>query len=270
MPQSPLRRLLQFDGAVATVSLVHLSPVHAQDDVLRVGVTAGPHAQMGEVVQKVAKEKGLEVRLVEFNDFIQPNAALDAGDIDINIYQHVPFLESQNEMRGYKLVPVGNGVVQLMGVYSNRYDSIDELPEGGTIAIPNYPTNGARALLVLQAAELIKLKEGVTVTASPFDIVENPKKFRFIEIEAAQLPHSLSDVDAAAVNSAYAVQAGLSPTDDSLTLESSDAQFAVVVIAAREDNKDDPRIATYVESYRSDELKAFVEETFKGAYTTTW
>ncbi|HLS42957.1 MAG TPA: MetQ/NlpA family ABC transporter substrate-binding protein [Paenalcaligenes sp.] len=270
MPQSPLRRLLQFVGAVATVSLVHLSPVHAQDDVLRVGVTAGPHAQMGEVVQKVAKEKGLEVRLVEFNDFIQPNAALDAGDIDINIYQHVPFLESQNEMRGYKLVPVGNGVVQLMGVYSNRYDSIDELPEGGTIAIPNDPTNGARALLVLQAANLIKLKDGVTVTASPFDIVENPKKFRFIEIEAAQLPHSLSDVDAAAVNSAYAVQAGLSPTDDSLTLESSDAQFAVVVIAAREDNKDDPRIATYVESYRSDELKAFVEETFKGAYTTTW
>lgn len=242
----------------------------AQEAPLRVGVTAGPHAQIGEVVKQVAEKQGLKIELIEFSDFIQPNAALDAGDVDVNTYQHRPFLESQNSMRGYKLTPVGDGVVQQMGVYSKRYKSLDELPSGARIAIPNDPTNGARALLVLQAANLIKLKQGVTVTASPFDVAENPKKLKFIEIEAAQLPHSLVDVDAAAINSAYAVQAGLSPANDSLALESKDADFAVVVIAARQDNKDDARVAGFVKAYRSDEVKQFVEKTFPGAYTTTW
>jgi len=252
------------------MALAAASPVLAQDKPLRVGVTAGPHAQIGEVVKQVAAGQGLEITLIEFSDFIQPNAALDAGDIDVNTYQHRPFLASQNSMRGYKLTPVGDGVVQQMGIYSKRYTALSELPDGARVAIPNDPTNGARALLVLQAAELIKLKPGVTVTASPFDVVENPKKLKFIEIEAAQLPHSLVDVDAAAVNSAYAVQAGLSPSKDALTLESKDAEFAVVVIAAREDNKDDPRVAGFVKAYRSDEVKQFVETTFPGAYTTTW
>lgn len=257
-----------FAAAVVTMSL-GTSAAHAED-ALRVGVTAGPHAQIGEVVKQVAATRGLEVKLVEFSDFIQPNAALDSGDIDINIYQHRPFLDSQNSMRGYKLTPVGDAVVQQMGVYSKHHDTLDALPDGARIAIPNDPTNGARALLVLQAAGLIELKSGVTVTASPFDIAKNPKKLKIIEIEAAQLPHSLVDVDAAAINSAYAVQAGLSPSEDSLTLESKDAEFAVVVIAARDDNKDDARIATFVESYRSADVKEFVEETFPGAYTTTW
>lgn len=270
MPQVPLRRLKQLLSTLALSSLLCVAPTHAQEAALRVGVTAGPHAQIGEVVQQVAKKQGLDIELIEFNDFIQPNAALDAGDIDLNTYQHQPFLESQNKTRGYKLVSVGDGVVQQMGVYSKHYTSLDEIPDGGRIAIPNDPTNGARALLVLQAAQLIKLKEGVTVTASPFDIVENPKKLRFIEIEAAQLPHSLADVDAAAVNSAYAVQAGLQPKHDSLVLENRDAEFAVVVIAARADNKDDPRIAQFVKAYRTAEVKEFVEKTFSGAYSTTW
>ena len=147
LPFQPIRRFIQGLSAFAIVSFLAVSPTHAQDSALRVGVTAGPHAQIGEVVQRVAKERGLEVNLTEFNDFIQPNAALDAGDIDINIYQHVPFLESQNNMRGYKLVPVGDAVVQLMGVYSQRHSSLDEIPEGGSVSIPNDPTNGARALL---------------------------------------------------------------------------------------------------------------------------
>jgi len=264
---SPLRRALI---AASFTALFFTAPTLAQDAPLRVGVTAGPHAQMGEVVKQIAEKQGLKVELIEFSDFIQPNAALDAGDIDINVYQHRPFLASQNSMRGYKLVAVADGVVQQMGIYSKRHKSLADLPNGAQVAIPNDPTNGARALLVLQAADLIKLKPGVTVTASPFDIVENPKKLKIIEIEAAQLPHSLADVDAAAVNSAYAVQAGLSPTKDSLTLESDSAEFAVVVIAARQDNQDDPRIASYVKAYRSDELKQFVKDTFADAYTTTW
>jgi D-methionine transport system substrate-binding protein len=242
--------------------------VMAQDAELKVGVTVGPHAQIGEVAQQVAAKQGLKVKLIEFSDFIQPNAALDAKELDLNIYQHKPFLDSQNKARGYKLVPVATAVVQQMGIYSKRLKSLDELPQGGKVAIPNDPTNGARALLVLQAAKLIK--DGVTVTASLFDVVENPKKLKFIEIEAAQLPHSLSDVDAAAVNSAYAIPAGLSPAKDALALESKDAPFAAVVIAAREDNKNDPRVARFIKAYQSDEVKAFVAKQFPGAYSTSW
>ncbi|MFQ1064704.1 MetQ/NlpA family ABC transporter substrate-binding protein [Bordetella trematum] len=237
---------------------------------LVVGVTVGPHAQIGEVAQRVAERDGLAVKLVEFSDFIQPNAALDAGEVDVNIYQHRPFLEAQNRARGYRLAPVAGAVVQQMGVYSRRHASLQDLPVGAKVAIPNDPTNGARALLVLQAAGLIKLKPGVTVEASPFDIAENPRKIKIIEIEAAQLAHSLADVDAAAVNSAYAIPAGLSPAKDALALESADAPFAVVVIAAREDRRDDPRIARFVKAYQSDEVKDFVAKQFPGAYTTSW
>lgn len=271
MKVSVRRALRPLQIALVSVSLMAgMAAVAAPEAALRVGVTAGPHAQMGEVVKQVAHEQGLAVELVEFSDFIQPNAALDAGDLDINIYQHRPFLQSQNAMRGYKLVPVANGVVQQMGIYSKRHKTLADLPNGALVAIPNDPTNGARALLVLQAAKLITLKDGITVTASLFDIADNPKKLKFVEVDAAQLAHSLADVDAAAVNSAYAIPAGLSPSKDSLALEDKNAEFAVVVIAAREDNKDDPRIARFVKAYQSEELKQFVEKTFPGAYTVTW
>lgn len=264
-------RLRHTLAAVATlIGFAAAAPALAQDAELKVGVTVGPHAQIGEVVQQVAARQGLKVKLVEFSDFIQPNAALDAKELDLNIYQHKPFLESQNKARGYKLVPVATAVVQQMGIYSKRVKSLDDLQSGAKVAIPNDPTNGARALLVLQAAKLIKLKDGVTVTASLFDVVDNPKKLKFVEIEAAQLPHSLADVDAAAVNSAYAIPAGLSPAKDALVLESKDAPFAAVVIAAREDNKNDPRIARFIKAYQSDEVKAFVAQKFPGAYTTSW
>ncbi|MFY1854764.1 MetQ/NlpA family ABC transporter substrate-binding protein [Achromobacter xylosoxidans] len=264
-------RLRHTLAALATlIGFAAAAPAMAQDAELKVGVTVGPHAQIGEVVQQVAARQGLKVKLVEFSDFIQPNAALDAKELDLNIYQHKPFLESQNKARGYKLVPVAAAVVQQMGIYSKRVKSLDDLQPGAKVAIPNDPTNGARALLVLQAAKLIKLKDGVTVTASLFDVVDNPRKLKFVEIEAAQLPHSLADVDAAAVNSAYAIPAGLSPAKDALVLESKEAPFAAVVIAAREDNKNDPRIARFIKAYQSDEVKAFVAQKFPGAYSTSW
>lgn len=264
-------RLRHTLAALATlIGFAAAAPAMAQDAELKVGVTVGPHARIGEVVQQVAARQGLKVKLVEFSDFIQPNAALDAKELDLNIYQHKPFLESQNKARGYKLVPVATAVVQQMGIYSKRVKSLDDLQPGAKVAIPNDPTNGARALLVLQAAKLIKLKDGVTVTASLFDVVDNPRKLKFVEIEAAQLPHSLADVDAAAVNSAYAIPAGLSPAKDALVLESKEAPFAAVVIAAREDNKNDPRIARFIKAYQSDEVKAFVAQKFPGAYSTSW
>lgn len=242
----------------------------AGDAPLKVGVTAGPHAQIGEVVKAEAARRGLVVELIEFSDYVQPNAALDAGEIDLNVYQHRPFLEAQNKGRGYRLVPVADAVVQQIGIYSRKVGKLDDLPQGAQVAIPNDPTNGARALLVLRDAGLIGLREGVDVGASPLDVVENPKDIRFVEIEAAQLPHALGDVDAAAVNSSYAIPAGLSPARDALVLERKDGPYAVIVIAAREDRRDDPRIAQFVEAYHTPEVKAFVEQAFPDAYSAAW
>ncbi|AMS93668.1 MetQ/NlpA family ABC transporter substrate-binding protein [Bordetella pertussis] len=263
-------RIRHLVAACAALFSIATAPALAQDAELKVGVTVGPHAQIGEVVKSVAARDGLRVTLVEFSDFIQPNAELDAGELDLNIYQHRPFLDAQNKARGYRLAPVASAVVQQMGVYSRRHQTLDALPQGAKVAIPNDPTNGARALLVLQAASLIELKPGVTVNASLFDIAANPRNLKFLEIEAAQLPHSLADVDAAAANSAYAIPAGLSPARDALALESKDAPFAVVVIAAREDNKNDPRIARFIKAYQSEEVKQFVARQFPGAYSTSW
>jgi D-methionine transport system substrate-binding protein len=244
--------------------------VGAQDKPLKVGVTAGPHAQITEVARKVAERDGLKIQIVEFTDFIQPNAALNNRELDANIYQHVPFLENQNRARGYKLVKIADGVVQQMGVYSKKVKSLSELPEGARVGIPNDPTNGARALLVLADQGLIRLKPGVGVSASVLDVVANPKKIRLVELEAAQLPRSLEDLDAAAVNTNYAIPAGLHPNRDAIALEQPNSPFAVVVIASRDENKGDPAIAKLVKAYRSDEVKQFVNATFKGAYTTSW
>ncbi|MDO5289426.1 MAG: MetQ/NlpA family ABC transporter substrate-binding protein [Pseudomonadota bacterium] len=235
-----------------------------------IGVTAGPHAQIAEVAKQVAEKNGLKVKLVEFSDFIQPNAALAQGQLDANIYQHRPFLDAQNKDRGYQLVPVAAAVRQQMGVYSKKVRKLADLPERARIGIPNDPTNGSRALLVLAAQGLIQLKDGVGTRASVLDIAANPKKLRFIELEAAQLPRSLGDLDAAAVNSSYAVAAGLSPTGDSLALEGTDTPYVTVLIATRAGHERDPALQAFVKAYQSPEVRQFIDTTFKGAYTAAW
>lgn len=257
-------------ACIAALAVALVLPVHGQEKALRVGVTAGPHAQITEVARKVAEREGLRIQIVEFTDFIQPNAALANGELDANIYQHVPFLQNQNKARGYKLVPVADGVVQQMGVYSRKVKSLKDLPEGARVGIPNDPTNGARALLVLDDQGLVKLKPGAGVTASVLDIVENPKKIRIVELEAAQLPRSLDDLDAAAVNTNYAIPAGLHPSKDAIAVEKPNSPFAVVVIATRDDNRSNPDVAKLVRAYRSEEVKQFVDKTFNGAYRTSW
>lgn len=242
----------------------------AAGDELVVGVTAGPHSQIAEVARRVAEKNGLKVKLVEFSDFIQPNAALTQGQLDANIYQHVPFLEAQNKDRGYKLVPVAPAVRQQMGVYSRKVKKLADLPQGARVGIPNDPTNGSRALLVLAEQGLIQLKPGVSTRASVLDVVGNPKKLRFVELEAAQLPRALGDLDAAAVNSSYAVAAGLSPTADALALENPSTPYVTVVIATRAGHEKDPKLQAFVKAYQSPEVKQFVDSTFKGAYTVAW
>src|SRR5262245_52127580 len=202
------RTLLQTTLALA-IGATLAGSVLAQDKPIKIGATAGPHSQILEQVKKVAERDGLKLQIVEFSDYIQPNAALAAGDLDANSYQHKPFLDQQVKDRGYKITSVAYTVNFPIGVYSKKIKSLKDLKEGARFGIPNDPTNGGRALLLLQDQGLIKLNPGAGLKATPLDVVENPKKLKFVELEAAQLPRTLADLDAAAINTNFAIPAGL-------------------------------------------------------------
>ena len=236
----------------------------AQDKPIKVGVTAGPHAQIFEVVKRVAEKDSLKVQVVEFSDYIQPNAALVAGDLDANSYQHQPFLDLQVKDRGYKLTSVGYTVNFPIGLYSKKVKDLKDLKEGARFGIPNDPTNGGRVLLVLQDKGLIKLKPSAGLKATPLDVVENPKKLKFVELEAAQLARSLDDLDAAAVNTNFALSAGLNPAKDAIAQESAKSPY-VNVLVVREADKDKPWVAKLTKAYHSDEVRNFIQTEFKGA-----
>jgi len=235
-----------------------------ESKVLKVGATVGPHAQVVEEVARVAAEQGIKVELVEFSDYITPDSALADGSIDINSYQHQPFLTNYNNNNDTNLVSIGKSILMRMGIYSNKYGALSDLPEGAEIAIPNDPTNGGRGLLLLADAKLITLKEGVGYKATIGDIVENPKNLKFIEIEAAQLPRSLDDVDAAAITMNYVMSAGLDPNKQGIYLEPKDAPLAVMVIATREKDKDNAEYKKFVEIYQSEPIQVFLQKTFHG------
>jgi D-methionine transport system substrate-binding protein len=259
-------RLLQ---ALAAGVLLASAGTGAQAETIRADVTAGPHAQILEVVKTVAATKGLDIKVIEFSDYIVPNAALAAGDIEANSYQNQPFLDQQNKDRGYNIVPVGLTVNFPLGVYSKKYKSWAEVPDGSQIAIQNDPTNGGRSLLLLQDRGVITLKDGVGFKPTVLDIVSNPKKLKFIEVDAAQTPRSLDDVGAAAINTNFAIPAGLNPQKDALLKEDPKGPY-VNFIAVRAADKDKPWVKTLVESYHSPEVKAFIEAKFQGAVLAGW
>lgn len=256
-------------SALALGAAVLTAPAFAQDKPLKVGVTAGPHAQIFDVVKQEAAKQGLQVQIIEFSDYVQPNAALSAGDLDLNSYQHQPYLDAANADRGYKLVSVGKTVLFPIGVYSKKVKSLDELQEGAQIGIPNDPTNGGRALLLLQEHGLIKLNPGVGLKATPIDVAENPRKLRFVELDAAQLPRSLDDVAASAVNTNFAMEAGLDPNKDAIVRESSESPYANVLVV-REQDRDREDLKKLVGIYQSAAIKAFIDEKYKGAVTAAW
>ena len=199
----------------------------AQDKPLKIGVTAGPHAQIFEQVKKVAEKDGLKIQVIEFSDYVQPNAALSAGDLDANAYQHKPYLDAQVKDRGYKIVSVGYTVNFPMGLYSKKVKSLSELKQGARFGLPNDPTNGGRALLLLQDNGLIKLKDGAGLKATPLDVVSNPKK-------------------------------------DAIALESAKSPY-VNLIAVREADKNQPWVAKLLKAYQSEEIRKFIEVEFKGS-----
>ncbi|OYW43091.1 MAG: methionine ABC transporter substrate-binding protein, partial [Azorhizobium sp. 12-66-6] len=245
---------------LAGVAALALLATGAAAETIKVGVTPGPHAQILEAVKPVAAKQGLDIQIVEFSDYVVPNEALNSGELQANSFQHQPYLDNQVTDRGYKLVSVGQTVNFPIGIYSKKYKTLDEVPVGGSIAIPNDPTNGGRVLLLLRDKGFIKLREGVGFKPSVADIIENPKKFKILEIDAAQLPRSLPDVDAAGINTNYAKEAGLDPVKDPILREDPKGPY-VNVIAVRVADKDKPFVKVLVESYRSPEVKEFILTT---------
>ncbi|MGB6054333.1 MAG: MetQ/NlpA family ABC transporter substrate-binding protein [Burkholderiaceae bacterium] len=262
------RQLIQFIAA-AGLAISVAAPVVAQDKPIKIGVTAGPHAQIMEVVKKVAAKDGLQIQVIEFSDYVQPNAALAAGDLDVNSYQHLPYLEAQIKDRGYKLANVAYTVTFPMGVYSKKVKSLSELKSGARVGVPNDPTNGGRALLLLQSQGVLKLKPNAGLKATPLDIVDNPKKLKIIELDAAQLPRSLADLDAAVINGNYAETAGLNPTRDAIAIEDAKGPYANI-IAVREQDKDKPWVAKLIKAYHSPEVKQYITTEFKNSVIAAW
>ena len=231
---------------------------------IAIGVTAGPHAEIMEEVAKEAQKQGLTIKVVEFNDYVQPNKALAEGDLDMNSMQHQPYLDNVVKDQGLKLTSIGKTIIMPMAIYSHKYKSMSEVADGAKVTIPNDPTNGGRALLLLQQAGLIKLKNGNDVSASVPDIVENPKNLQFIELDAAQIPRSLDDTDLACVNTNYAIPAGLNPQSDSLLIESKESPYANIMVV-RDEDKDNATYKKVLEIYQSEPIKAFINEHFQGS-----
>jgi len=247
---------------VASTAAWSMSFANAQ--TIKVGVTAGPHAQLMEQVKKVAAQDGLTIQVLEFSDYVQPNAALAAGDLDANSYQHRPYLDAQVQDRGYKLVSVAPTVVFPIGIYSNKIKNLIDLPSGAKFGIPNDPTNGGRVLLLLQSLGLITLKDGSGLKATPLDIVGNPKKISFVELDAAQLPRSLNDLDVSAINTNFAMSAGLNPKEDAIAIESADSPYANILVTRTAD-KDQPWVGKLIKAYHSPAIRQFIDEQFKGS-----
>lgn len=256
-------------SSLIAIALTLLAAGSASAETIRIAVTPGPHAQILEAVKPIAAAKGLDIKIIEFSDYVVPNQALDAGEIEANSFQNQPYLDNQKKDRGYKIEPVALTVNFPLGVYSKKWKAWDQVPDGATIAIQNDPTNGGRSLLLLQDKGVIKLKDGVGFKPTPLDIVANPKKLKFIELEAAQTPRALDDVDVAAINTNYAVSAGLDPVKDPILKEDAKGPY-VNLIAVRAGDAGKPWVATLVESYRSPEVKAFILDKFKGAVLPSW
>ncbi len=232
-----------------------------------VGASPAPHAEILKAAAPVLAEKGYELDIKEYVDYIQPNLALESGDLDANYFQHLPYLESFNEENGTKLVPAASIHYEPFGIYAGKTGSLEELADGATIAVPNDTTNEARALLLLEAQGLIKLKEGADLTATKNDIVENPKNIKLYEVEAAQIPRTIEDVDIAVINGNYAIEAGFK-VSDALAVEDSQSIAASTygnVIAVREGHENDEAIKALVEALQSNEVKAYIESTYDGA-----
>jgi D-methionine transport system substrate-binding protein len=230
-------------------------------NTITVGATPEPHAAFLNLIVGDLATEGITLKVVEFTDYVTPNKALEDRQIDANFFQHIPYLESFNKEQGYHLVNAGGIHIEPIALYSRKFKNLNDLPNGATVAIPNDPTNGGRALLLLESAGLITLKAGAGITATPIDIATNAKNIRFREIEAASLPRVLADVDAAVINGNYAIPAGLKANVDGLVVEGADSPY-VNVVAVREGSENDPAIKALVKALQSQKIKDYVAQHY--------
>lgn len=252
----------------AVSSAASVSAASATQTVtLKVGASPSPHAEILEQVKPVLAKQGITLEIIEFNDYIIPNTALEDGDIDANYFQHLPYLEDFNAKHGTHLVNAAAIHIEPLGIYPGKTKTLTELPDGALVGIPNDTTNEARALHLLEAQGLIVLKEGVGNEAVPFDIVKNPHNLQFKELEAAQLPASLPDLDIAVINGNYAVGAGLGST--AIATESTDIPY-VNVIAVREGDENRPEIKALIAALETDEIRKFILEKYNGVVVPTF
>ena len=248
--------------ALAAAAALTSAAAHAGE--ISVAATAVPHAELLEFVKPALAKEGVELKIKVFTDYVQPNVQVAEGRLDANFFQHQPYLDEFNASRGTALVSIAGVHVEPFGAYSSKIKKLDELSEGAQVVIPNDATNGGRALLLLQKAGVIKLKDGAGITATVKDIAENPKGIKVRELEAATLPRVLAQVDLALINTNYALEAGLNPAKDALVIEGSDSPY-VNFLVARPDNKDSAAIQKLAKALTSPEVKAFIEKKYSGA-----
>jgi len=248
--------LPQGDQPAPVIILVHGSGPNDRNETLY-GNTV-----FQDIAYRLA-EQGIDLEIVEFSDYVQPNKALADGDLDMNSMQHQPYLDNVVKKQGLKLVSIGKTIILPMAVYSHKYKDLKDVADGAKVTIPNDPTNGARALLLLQQAGLITLKNGNSVDASVTDITANPKNLQFVELDAAQIPRSLDDTDLACVNTNYAIPAGLNPQKDSLLVESKDSPYANVLVV-RQGDENNETYKKVLAIYQSAPIKQFIDEHFQG------
>ena len=233
--------------------------------VLKVGATSVPHAEILEQIKDDLKKDGIELQIVEYSDYVQPNLNLNDKELDANYFQHIPYMDNfVKEHPEVKIVNAAGIHIEPMGIYSKKIQKLDSLANGATVAIPNDPTNGGRALLLLQKAGLLKLKDGVGVAATVHDVVANPKNLKFQELEAAQVPRTLEDVDIAVINTNFAMQVNLIPTKDAMVMEDASSPY-VNIVAVRAGDENRPEIQALIKALKSEKVKKFIEEKYKGA-----
>ncbi len=231
---------------------------------LKIGVSPVPHADIINFVAPTLEKEGVKVKVIEFNDYVQPNLALSEKELDANFFQHKPYLDTFSKEHKLNLAVLAAVHLEPMGVYSKSIKNVADLPDGAKIAVPNDPTNGGRALKVLETSGILKVRPEAGILASPADIVDNPKHVKIVEVEAAQLPRALDDVDAAVINSNYALAAKLNPTKDAIAIESKDSPYAnVVVVRAGDENR--PELQKLKNALLTPEVKKFLEEKYQGA-----
>ena len=241
-----------------------LAAFSAQAESLSVAATAVPHAEILEFVKPALAAEGVELNVKVFTDYVQPNVQVAEKRLDANFFQHQPYLDEFNKSRGTELSSVAGVHVEPFGAYSSQHKSLADLPQGANVVIPNDATNGGRALLLLQKAGVITLKPEAGILATPKDIVENPKAIKVRELEAATLPRVLTQVALALINTNYALEAKLNPTQDALVIEGSDSPY-VNILVARPDNKDSAAMQKLAKALNSAEVKAFIAEKYQGA-----